>query len=42
VSVSLPAVRQIDLQAKVSHFDDFETVRRAYLEERRARCDALR
>jgi len=42
VAADLLATRQIDPNAKVSHFDDFKAVRKAYLEQRRARCDALR
>jgi len=36
------ATRQIDPQAKVSHYDDFAAVRQAYLEQRRERCRELR
>lgn len=36
------ATRQIDPNAKVVHFDDFEAVRKAYLEQRRARCAEMR
>lgn len=32
------ATRQIDPNAKVVHFDDYEAVRKAYLEQRRIRC----
>lgn len=34
------ATRQIDPNAKVVHFDDYEAVRQAYLEQRRIRCAA--
>lgn len=42
VVAELTAVRQIDPNAKVSHFDDFEGVRAAYLTQRRERCADLR
>lgn len=42
IAADLLATRQIDPHAKVSHFDDFKAVRKAYLEQRRARCNELR
>lgn len=42
VGADLLATRQIDPNAKVVHYNDFDAVRAAYLEQRRARCAALR
>lgn len=42
ILADLIATRQIDPNAKVTQFEDFEAVRKAYLEQRRARCNALR
>ena len=42
VVADIIATRQIDPNAKVVHFDDYEAVRKAYLEQRRARCAEMR
>lgn len=42
IVADIVATRQIDPNAKVVHFDDFEAVRAAYLQQRRARCADLR
>jgi phospholipid-binding lipoprotein MlaA len=38
IVADIVATRQIDPNAKVVHFDDYEAVRKAYLEQRRIRC----
>jgi phospholipid-binding lipoprotein MlaA len=39
IVADIVATRQIDPNAKVVHFDDYEAVRKAYLEQRRIRCE---